>query len=801
VKRISTRQPSFPQATPRWATSIATLALSASCLLAGPTLSTWPVSGPDDSAAVAASALSGWYAVADTFEDSIELRDIDQTLKRTITKAEIQSLLPWMSLDGGQDGVHAMAFSDSGRLLFIGVHDNVPAPDAGANDGILRYDTITNQLSLFAREDFTDIADWPHASMAHFKGKLYVGALSGVRIYRAQVNDTTGTILGGTATPGGSGQFVTGLAIDRETSTLYASWALSSGNSTIARSPLTSNSLTFTTVGSTIPNIRALAWSDHYGGPANAGLYILSGTSSSHTLSFITPTQARGTATFAPSTYQTGPENWHDLASTADGALLIGSDEDAVLIRDTADTRLPFRPALANEFAQVIVYAKGLISPDGEPAGWVIDADTISSRPRFHPATPDAAGFCVMLLCVNDQLNNDPASQTLVRTILQRYAGQAPDGIKPSRTADGIFKHWIDPLTGNTKPGGWDAEYATLSTMLIVQGAATAAKQYPADAAIQSAAREIICNVKNWDNYIRPSDSAIAFKGLFAGGPDTTSWAKGFHEGMLFVRQASVYGGLISQNAYLFWLDRFWFPTATFITGLPVTSNVFNNHLPQFITAYCQFTLPEFRASSTWQTHARNLRASHAAWTDDNGPQYNTVFSAGTNSFAGGYNADSLSNHPGDMTTFPSLMSTIVNPGATLRTEDAVAAYQAYRRGARANFRTGATFLWRRSNTVRTNNPDSAGMVDVAPGALGLAELLSPGIVANILAVPMPSCIAPPECPADFDNSGGTPDAGDVDAFFAAWLAGDASADFDSSGGTPDAGDVDEFFIRWLAGC
>jgi hypothetical protein len=55
-------------------------------------------------------------------------------------------------------------------------------------------------------------------------------------------------------------------------------------------------------------------------------------------------------------------------------------------------------------------------------------------------------------------------------------------------------------------------------------------------------------------------------------------------------------------------------------------------------------------------------------------------------------------------------------------------------------------------------------------------------------------------CPADFDNSGGTPDASDIDAFFNAWLTGLSSADIDASGGTPDAADVNAFFIAWLAG-
>jgi hypothetical protein len=55
-------------------------------------------------------------------------------------------------------------------------------------------------------------------------------------------------------------------------------------------------------------------------------------------------------------------------------------------------------------------------------------------------------------------------------------------------------------------------------------------------------------------------------------------------------------------------------------------------------------------------------------------------------------------------------------------------------------------------------------------------------------------------CSADYDLSGGTPDAGDIDAFFADWLAGEARADADCSGGTPDAGDIDVFFAQWLNG-
>jgi hypothetical protein len=55
-------------------------------------------------------------------------------------------------------------------------------------------------------------------------------------------------------------------------------------------------------------------------------------------------------------------------------------------------------------------------------------------------------------------------------------------------------------------------------------------------------------------------------------------------------------------------------------------------------------------------------------------------------------------------------------------------------------------------------------------------------------------------CPADFDGSGGTPDVGDIEAFFTAWLSGVPSADVDLSGGTPDTADIEVFFQMWLAG-
>ncbi len=760
--------------------------------LAGPVTANWPVVGPDDSAAVAAAALSGWYAVADSYEDNVEIRDVNRALVRVISKAEIQALLPWMSLDGSPDGPDSLAFSDSGRLLFIGVHDANAASDGFPSDAVLRYDTLTNSLSVFARVELSALdGPWPHPGMVFFKGRLYLGTTGSVRVYRAGMNDVVGVPLFASTTTAGA--MVTGLTVDRDLGQVYACW-----NGQVWRSTISGNSLTWTGVGA-IANAREVAYGSHYGGAANAGLSVLASTSvpASSSVWFVSPAQARGQATFAPVSYLTSGVEWHDVAATADGALLIGADEDAVLVTDSSDTRLGFDAWKADEFAQVVKFGKGLISPDGEPAGWVIDGDVQVGGTRFHPATPDAACWVVLLLLMNDHVNGDASAQGLVGQILTRYAGLMPDGIGPTRTSDGIFRHWIDPATGGPK-GTWDPECATLSTMKIVIAAARARQYYPGDPVIRAAADAIICGISSWDAYHVPGGDAMYFKGLGSGGPVTSSAAGAFHEGILFVEQMAVYGGVSSVTAYSHWLDRSRWLTATLVTGRPITSTAANLFESSFISLYPLLVSSDYRASSAWRTQVLNLRLSNAAWTDDNGPRYSTVFSAGTTkSVWGGYHADSLGDHPGDVTTFTSLLAlTAGNGDGVPSTAEAVGAYEAYRRGARQTFLTGASILYRRSNVDQAYSPDSAGMPDVALGALGLADLLMPGSVGAVLTGTYPSCTP---CAADFDGDGFVTGE-DFDAFVAAFEAGSASADFDGDGFVTGE-DFDAFVLAFEVGC
>lgn len=710
---------------------------------AAPLSTTWPADGADDIAGVGASAYSGYYATADAFENRVEVRDVRGTLIRTITSNEITALLPWMSLDGGPDGPGAVGFSASGRMLFVCVHDDTIPGDGLPSDGVLRLDVTTGGLTLFTRYDlFASGASFPHLAIAHVKARLYVGDSTGtIRVWNSNRNATVGgTIAGSWPLP--SGTSVRGIAIDRENTTMYAA-----SESAVFRAPIPALP-SVQPVWVQIANgsdVRGLAWAEHFGGAANPGLYILSGTGAgSARIDFLSVAQAQGGSIVTPSAYLASGADWNDLAFTGDGALLVGADEDALRITDSADTRLGYDAWLANEFAQVTTFSKGLIAPDGEPDGWVIDGDVIPAWSRFHPATPDGAAWVLFNLIMNDHLFGDPQALPLARSILTRHAGLSPDGIKPVRSADGIMKHWLEPFTGNTK-GGWPDEYATLSTMKIVAGAGRAMTYWPDDPEVVRAASRIIFLTKNWDAYFQAGTDALAFIGQAGGGPQNSVWGRPFNEGIIFAEEAAVYGGPSADAVAGRWFDRSLWPTSTYISGRPITSASAGQYDSAFLSIYPALLSQPYRADQAWRDQVSNILWSNSGYTDDANPKYFTVFSAGTN--PSGYNADSLTNHPNNITTFTSLEGL-----AAFGEESAgVAAYHAYRKGARQTFKTGASILYRRSDTDRAYSPNSAGLPDVVLGALGLAELMQPGVLDEVLAVAYPTV---EQCPQDVDGDG-----------------------------------------------
>lgn len=712
--------------------------------------------------AVAGAALAGLEAVGDANSDSIELRAIDSTLVATLSRQRLEALLPGFGLGGADDGPIGLALTDSGRVLFAVLLNGQRGILSSLPDAIVRYDLDADDLTVFARLDLGSLLGTGRgAPIVHFRGRLLVGVGSTLRSFEAGTNTRVASSSTSTAVSGD----IRAIAIDRTASTVLLATELS-----LLRAPFSTGAMTFTSLGG-VSGTRSMAFSDHYGGVSNPGLFLAVDDAFGPRMLRLSVAAVRGSGPVTPATYLT-PSFW-PIATSASGTIVRGGLSEAggggggsgggggggsgglTRVRDDSDTRLSFDAWVVDEIEQVTRLARGLIAPDGEPSGWVIDADVIPAWTRFHPASPDAAAWVVWMLLARDATMGDATARATVRGILERYAGLAADGIVPLRSADGIYWHWINPVNGQAK-SPWGDSYATMSTMKIVRAASCAVRMYPGDSAIRRAANRIIGNVRNWPAYVQASSGLLYLRAEAAGGPTLTSPSFAYNEGLLFLEQAAKYGGAAGEAAYAAWLDRARWPTATLITGRPVTGDVPNFFQPAFVSQYSDLLVPAFRASPAWNAQMRNLRESNRAWTDANAPRWNTVFSAGTTPTS--YNADSLSATADQIAHFPSLMAMgagTVNPASPgVRRPDAVSlggAYHAYRVGARVTYKTGASILYRRSTLQSTWIPNSAGLPDVVFGALGLIEHRWPGMIDSVLANAL---IAPVTCAADLTFDG-----------------------------------------------
>lgn len=542
---------------------------------ASPVASVWPVSGDAETVAVAAG-LEGCYATADARQNQVEIRDIDANLRRTITRDDIAAVLPGFGLPGDTHGIAGLTFSNSCRLLFILVHDDTLPEIQAGQVAILRYDTWDDVLNAFASLDLSNReSSQPSLDAVHSAGRLYVGTVDhDIAVYQAGANDTIGVLLGRQALPSGSGA-VRDLAIHRhnDATNLYVMTSTA-----LFRAPLGELPWTFTAVGTfASSDVQRMTYTSHYGAPGQEGLYVIA--SASDQVWYISEAQALGLAPFAPVPYAT-VSGAKDIVATADGGLLLAAGQETIFFRDDADPRLGFWPFVTDEFRQAVHFAKALISPDGEPPGWVIDANVPLGNRRFHPASPDAAAWVVLMLLMSDCIDGDLASQALVRTILNRYAGMAEDGIYPERTADGMYRHWYEPSNGTAKEG-WDPEWAIFSTMKIVLAAARAKHYYPNDPMIQEAASRIVDSIQDWSNYLtEPPGCQVYFGGLENGGP-AGSTTSPFNEAILFVDQVQHFDSSAKgMTCFKAWLDRPRWLAGAFVEGRPLTGSAVSPLLP-----------------------------------------------------------------------------------------------------------------------------------------------------------------------------------------------------------------------------
>lgn len=118
-----------------------------------------------------------------------------------------------------------------------------------------------------------------------------------------------------------------------------------------------------------------------------------------------------------------------------------------------------------------------------------------------------------------------------------------------------------------------------------------------------------------------------------------------------------------------------------------------------------------------------------------------------------------------------------------------------------------AHYQWRKGGSPLANDPPhitgtdtaSLSISSVVAADAGAYDAVATSTCGQATSSPAQLVITSSQpCPADFNNDGGV-DGADIDAFFVAWEAGEASADVNQDGGV-DGVDVATFFTAWEAG-
>ena len=283
-------------------------------------LTSWNYDG-ENAGAVAAAQVSGLYAVADDAENHIEIRNISQKLKSSISHKDILEVMPEADLD---KGVCGMTFTPSGRFLFLAV-----CGKGKSDDAVLAFNTNTKELSLF---DSVSLSDGETGiGMTYFKDQLYVGSDKGIYVYNAGRN----TVYEGGAK--GKQQVssktpVTGLTMDLMEGRLYAT-------TTDGLYRLEGRNLNQVAKAS---NLQSVTMGRVYGDEENSGLFILQNDGDDAKILTVALEDLRKNKNIELSVYTDKVNaDLQDIAATADGRMMLAQKQVQMMF-DNSDSRLGY---------------------------------------------------------------------------------------------------------------------------------------------------------------------------------------------------------------------------------------------------------------------------------------------------------------------------------------------------------------------------------------------------------------------------------------------------------------------------
>lgn len=641
---------------------------------------------------VAAAQYAGLYALADA--DSIQVHKIDESIVDDVAVA----------------GNNGMAFTASGRQLFISTPDKVQAYNVGT--GTLR-DFVTG-LGLGGGK----------LGIAHFRGELFVGTAAGdILRYGADLNDSTGSYNSSLSFSGSdTGLPVCGMAVDIQDEMLY----VASSNNLYRLNPANS----VLTQIAAVSGIESISFGRTFGAPGQGGLLILQNTGAQRNLLLVPIADLQAGGSVSPSVYLGTADELQDIAATACGRLLT-AEPVPEMIADAGDTRMDFMEWVSDEFDQNVLLAKNLL--DTTLDGMVRNHAVRDGKGWINVASPDAAYWVVCQLIMSDEVNGDPEAQAMVRSIVERHA-------QLEVNSDGQWYHWYDTATGALSWGGPDYITSCYSTMKGVHLAIRAKEYYPDDPDIAAAADRIIGNLRNQRDYVR--DFGRLVSSADDSGPTVISpFIPSPYQEIHLFSELMAASEPMAENGYLdYWRYRENHPYDYTLPNEPIVKT----KMAGFWRMYDQATIAFCRGDAAWKQEFKNFYALFAGWTDDNSPDHLTAFSAGPvpkltaddPSSASAYSADKYTTHPGTVNSF----GTVIGFGLHGDTVPVVGAYFAYRDGQRqlmeGSTHAGADLLTRTSYDYPAWEMQTISPTDHQYAGYALGEILAPGSIDRAIANP-----------------------------------------------------------------
>ena len=665
---------------------------------------------------VAVSPLAGVYATASRAQDVIEIRDIRQALLDTITAERIREAMPWADLSGETCGPCSLAFTGSGRQIFMGVCSGGGfAADGQPKDALLAYNLNTKQLRVFDRL-LLDGA--PKASvrygLAHFKGELFAGSGNGLHRYAAQRNTVSGDPIESLVPP--DSPIVTGLAVDFADAKLYVSTP-----GRLYRADLKAPRLSLGAPISSIDGIKAITFGRTYGPPETNGLYVLRNNGSQSTLLFAPTSRMRAGGSLDLTPYATFGSDLADIAATACGRMLLATASPCVM-SDKRDRHLSFDAWVQDEFDQYVKAIKACCWPDGlVPEGFLVRKIVRSGEDRPLGPVADLSGWAIYMLLADYLVNRDPEAEDLIRLILQRHAGLHPDGKGGVRTIDGHFFRNYDQSGDPVDENG-----SIYTTMKLLPAAYKAAEIFPNNADVLRCKEFLRATMKRSSDVLK-ANARLTWQSDDHGpiAKNNRAWNETWIWADLAAAQDPIATRGYAQSLY----DRNDIPRwDDWLKDEPVMKS---DHAA-FIIFGGALILKHHRTGG-WLDLYRNYYACSMAAGDDMGAPFFTAFSAGHQPNSPGYYADGPSDHPNDIIHFPA----VCGLGMMGDRSPVGGAYMAYREGLRRKMEGSSRhpeidMLTRWSMKDPSYVMPSIGIADFHFGIFGLAETLRPGVVESL---------------------------------------------------------------------